>query len=181
MEKLKKILKGVLITLAALFVLIIILGIHESNKKKKAGEADAAPTEVASATAAHTDAPKATPTPVDDDRPEEEKLLRARINDEYSSTDITDFKLNDDLGTEAEGDYIALVYLPRNVKNSEATSKDMLKMYSDDLAVYAAEKCPTIQEIAVFWKVPYLSKNAKYSYERKGDAMYVTDEIWTNY
>lgn len=181
----QKVAKVVLITCGVLFVLVIIIGSLGSNSKK---DSDAAPTSsvqdrlnAASATKAPTDAPKATPTPVDDGKPEEEKLLRARIKEQYDKTDITDFKLNDNLGTEAEGDYIALVYLTWNVKNSEANSKDMLKLYSDDLAAYAAENCPTVQEIAIFWKVPYLSKNAKYSYERKSGAMYVADEIWTNY
>lgn len=49
-------------------------------------------------------------------------------------TQIDRITINDDLGTEADGDYIALVYLTWNQKNTEKTSKKMLEMYSSDLA-----------------------------------------------
>ena len=109
---------------------------------------------------------------------EEEIVIRKRIEDKYASTDITKITLNEDLGTDTEGDLIALVYLTWNVSNSGKTSKEMLSMYSSDLAATVASDCPNIQEIAIFWEVPYLNDNAKCSYERKDDGMYEMDMVW---
>lgn len=108
----------------------------------------------------------------------EERVIRTRIAEKYADTDIDSITLNDDLGTEAEGDYIALVRLTWNVKNSGKTSKEMLSMYSSDLAATVAQECPTIQEIAIFWTVPHLNDTAKCSYERKDDGMYEMDMVW---
>lgn len=41
-------------------------------------------------------------------------------------TQIDRTTINDDLGTEADGNYIALVYLTWNQKNTGKTSKKML-------------------------------------------------------
>lgn len=86
--------------------------------------------------------------------------------------------INDDYGTDAEDDYIALVNLKWTVKNNGQMSKKVLKMYSEDLAATVAIECPNIQEIAIFWTVPYLNANAKCSYERKGNGMYEMDMYW---
>ena len=51
-------------------------------------------------------------------------------------TQIDRITINDDLGTETDGDYIALVYLTWNQKNTGKTSKKMLEMYSSDLAAH---------------------------------------------
>ena len=104
--------------------------------------------------------------------------LRGRIIAEYSMTDIDDITINDDLGTDQEGDYVALVYLTWTQKNNGELSEAMLTMYSDDLAAWAAENCESVQEIAIFWTVPYLDANAKRSYERRGDGMYLTDSVF---
>ena len=63
-----------------------------------------------------------------------EKILRERIEEEYYNTVIDGITVNDDLGTEKENDYIALVYLTWNTRNSGKLSKTVLKMYSEDLA-----------------------------------------------
>ena len=51
-------------------------------------------------------------------------------------------------------------------------------MYSSDLALTVPEQCPNVQEIAIFWTVPYLKRSAKCSYERKNNEMYVMDMYW---
>ena len=40
-----------------------------------------------------------------------EKILTDRITEQYTMTQIDRITINDDLGTETDGDYIALVYL----------------------------------------------------------------------
>lgn len=111
-----------------------------------------------------------------------EKAIRQRIGDEYTYTDIDSITINENLGTEdVEGDYIALVNVTWTQKNSGSTSKEVLSMYSEDLAAYIGQECPNVQEIAIFWTVPYLDNaNAKCSYERKGDGMYEMDIMWGN-
>ena len=107
-----------------------------------------------------------------------EKILSERIEEEYYNTVIDGITINDDLGTEKEDDYIALVYLTWNTRNSGKLSKTVLKMYSDDLAATLAEENDSVQEIAIFWTVPYLKGSAKCSYERKNSEMYVADMYW---
>lgn len=55
-----------------------------------------------------------------------EKILTDRITEQYTMTQIDRITINDDLGTEADGDYIALVYLTWDRKNTGKTSKKML-------------------------------------------------------
>lgn len=111
-----------------------------------------------------------------------ENAIRTHITDQYSDTDIDSITINDDLGTEIDGDFIALVYLTWNVKNSVKTSKEVLELYSGDLAATIAESCPDVQELAIFWTVPYLDNaNAKCSYERKEGKMFTMDNVWTGF
>lgn len=107
-----------------------------------------------------------------------EKILRDRISEEYRSTDIERITINDDLGTDADGDYIALVYLTWNVKNSGKMSKEMLQLYSSDLAATLADQNETVNSIGIFWTVPYLNDNAKCSYERVSNGFVEYDMMW---
>ena len=114
-----------------------------------------------------------------------ELCIRNRITKEYSKTSIDRITINVDLGTEKPDDYIALVYLTWNVQNSGSMSKKMIKMYSDDLAATIAKERLDVQEIAIFWTVPYLNNaSAKCSYERKKkgekEGMYEMDMMWDN-
>lgn len=111
-----------------------------------------------------------------------EKTIRQRIGDEYTYTDIDSITINENLGTDdVDDDYIALVDLTWTQMNKGPTSKKMLSMYSEDLAAYIGEECPNVQEIAIFWTVPYLDNaNAKCAYERKGEGMYEMDMMWDN-
>ena len=104
--------------------------------------------------------------------------IKSRITDKYNSTDITEITVNENAGTDELDDYVALVYLTWNVKNSAKTSKEMLDMYSSDLAAYLAGECPDVSEVAIFWKVPYLTENtSKWTYARNGENMYLTDNM----
>ena len=107
-----------------------------------------------------------------------EKILTDRITEQYTMTQIDRITINDDLGTEADGDYIALVYLTWNQKNTGTTSKKMLEMYSSDLAATLGEQNSYVNEIAIFWTVPYLNDTAKCSYQRNGDGFVEMDMAW---
>lgn len=107
-----------------------------------------------------------------------ENYIWARVSSKYDGTTIDEVRINEDLGTDTEGDYIALVNLTWNVQNSAETTEKMLQMYSDDLAASLAIDHPEVQEAAIFWNVPYLGSNtSKWSYERRGDGMYATDKV----
>lgn len=108
-----------------------------------------------------------------------ETVISNRIVEKYTYTNIDEITINDDLGTDKEGDYIALVYLTWEQKNSGKTSKEVLTMYSNDLAATVAKENSNVQEIAIFWTVPYLNNaTAKCSYERKNGEMFETDIVW---
>ena len=49
------------------------------------------------------------------------------IKENYSSTVIDSISINEDLGTETEGDYIVLAYLTWNVKNSASTTRRIVR------------------------------------------------------
>lgn len=124
------------------------------------------------------EAPAATPEP-DVTTTVIEALVRYRAG-AYDDVVIDSITINDHLGTDTPGDYIVLVYMTWNGQNSSATSKEVLKVYSDDLAASLYEGSDAVQEIAVFWTVPYQdNRNGKCAYERKSDGMYLTDEVWT--
>lgn len=110
-----------------------------------------------------------------------EQAIRSRVAEKYTFTDIDRITINEDLGTELPGDYVALIYVTWTQSNSGKTSKEVLKLYSDDLAATLADTCPNVQELAVFWTVPYLENaSAKCSYERRNDGMYEMDMMWDN-
>lgn len=109
-----------------------------------------------------------------------EAVIRNRVSSEYRKTDIESITINADLGTEEPDDHVALVYLTWNVMNTGSMSKEMLSMYSEDLAATLGNECPSVQEVAIFWTVPYLNDaTAKCSYERSSSGMVEMDMSWT--
>ncbi|MCI8925214.1 MAG: hypothetical protein HFI45_14675 [Lachnospiraceae bacterium] len=100
------------------------------------------------------------------------------ITENYTYTDIESLTVNENLGTEEDGDYIILARLTWNQKNKASTSQDMLSMYSSDFAARIGMDQPSVNEVAIFWTVPYLNNaNAKWSYERNDDGMYLSDNM----
>lgn len=109
-----------------------------------------------------------------------EATLRGIVAEYYDDTDVSAVTINENLGTDETDDYVALVYLTWNVKNSKGTTKEMLAMYSEDFAARVGMELEHVTDFAVFWTVPYYSASdtiAKYSYERKGGGMYQTDAM----
>lgn len=96
----------------------------------------------------------------------------------YPETTIDSITLNPDLGTEKEDDYVALVRLTWNRQNSGKRAKKMLDMFSSDMASKIYQDLPEVQEVAIFWTVPYLHGSAKISFERDDGGMRYTDEMF---
>lgn len=104
-----------------------------------------------------------------------------KIVEKIVSTDIKKTKINElsvnNYKTE-EKQYIVLPHLTWEVKNSEKTTVEMLEMYSDNIAAKLAEE-KGIQEITVFWEVPYHLEGeniAKFNYTRAANGMAKTDK-----
>lgn len=54
----------------------------------------------------------------------------------------------------------------------------MLEMYSSDLIATLGKQNSSVNEIAIFWAVPYLNDTAKCSYQRNGDGFVEMDMAW---
>lgn len=155
-----------LCTIFAIVVLVVCCGCSSSGGSTKSSSNE--PSDKAVSTEVTEGTPQA----------QIEKAIRDRIKSKFNNTDIREIRINENAATEAEDDYIVLVDLTWTQKNSGKTSKQMLSMYSEDLAATVGNECPNVQEIAIFWEVPYLSDNAKCAYERKGNGMYEMDMVW---
>lgn len=107
--------------------------------------------------------------------------IKSYINANYTNTILDDLTVNDDLGTDADGDYVVLVNLTWNQKNTGKTSQEMLDMYSSDMAARIYQDMPKVQELCIFWTVPYLNDGtAKISFERKDNGMAYMDKVFDN-
>ncbi|MGE6379953.1 hypothetical protein [Peribacillus muralis] len=107
-----------------------------------------------------------------------EKRAKKIIKKNYNKTTVNQLEVNENLGLN-DGSYIVLPHLKWDVKNSKKMTKEMIEMYSDDLAANLAKESD-ISEITVFWEVPYHLKGsnlAKFSYEKSGDGMAI-GERW---
>ncbi|MGG4090057.1 hypothetical protein [Bacillus licheniformis] len=100
------------------------------------------------------------------------------VNEHLKDVSIEDVEVNQDLGNDKKDQYISLVHLSFDLKNSSATTKKMIELYSEDLAARLAEEDRSISELSVFWKAPYIDEDetlAKFSYKKSGEKM-VTSE-----
>lgn len=103
-------------------------------------------------------------------------IVAERVESQYNSTSIRNIRINEDMGT-GEG-YIVLVDLSFDAKNRPGTAKDMIEMYSSDLAATLGEE-PDVNEVTVFWEVPYLQESgniAKIATQRTDGGMAFTEE-----
>ncbi len=106
------------------------------------------------------------------------KQVEDIIRNNYDATVIKDITVNENLGTDEEGDYIVLAYLSFDRKNSKKMSREMTLMYSSDLGARMAD-VPEVYELTVFWEVPYHSNNgnvAKFNLQRNAQGMYFAEE-----
>ncbi|AVB10320.1 hypothetical protein C3438_12880 [Bacillus velezensis] len=103
-----------------------------------------------------------------------ENKIRELVNEHLHNVSVEDIEVNQDLGTEKKDQLIALVHLSFDLKNSSETTKNMIELYSEDLAARLAEEDTSVSELSVFWKAPYIDEDetlAKFSYKRSGEKM----------
>lgn len=107
-----------------------------------------------------------------------QKYVQSYIDQHYKKTTLDRISINEDLGTAATGDYVAMVYLTWDVKNNGKNTHDMLKMHSTDMSVRVQVDLPEIQELVIFWSIPYLNSDAKISYVRTEKGMQLSDDYY---
>ena len=87
--------------------------------------------------------------------------------------------VNEHAGTKDPDDWVIIARASFKRKNRGKTAKDMIDMYSSDLAASLGKTFPNIQEIAVMWHAEYIDGSAKCSYEKYEDGnMYEMDMSW---
>ena len=118
--------------------------------------------------------------PIEQAKQDIEEATRALFAEWYKNTTVDSVTVNEHLGTEKEGDFVLLVYATWDVKNSVKMTNKVLAMYSEDFAARVGQDLENVQELSVFWTVPYYSEDdtsVKYSYERAGAGMYETGHM----
>lgn len=98
------------------------------------------------------------------------------------ATEIIRISINENLGTEDPDDYVVLVYPRWNRQNTKETTSEMMRKYCDTTANFISENNPNIQELVLFWTIPYQAKegiSAKCRYERNEYGLQL-DRLSTN-
>ena len=96
---------------------------------------------------------------------------------EYTNCALTDCVVNVTTGQE-QNYHIVLVYIEYARNTSLDKTKEMIEVYSDDMAAYIAQEHDTISEVYVFWTVPkYYGTDiaAKCSYEANAGHAYIVE------
>ncbi|PJN91310.1 hypothetical protein [Bacillus sp. mrc49] len=107
-----------------------------------------------------------------------EETINSIIDENYSHTTVSDMEVDENLGLN-DGSYIVLPYLKFDAMNNEKRTKNLIEMYSEDLAANLAKE-EDISELTVFWEAPYLLEGqniAKFTFTRKGENM-IIGESW---
>lgn len=113
-----------------------------------------------------------------------EAVARKICEENYTLTTISSVTVNENYGTDEDGDYVLLVYVTWSQKNPQDLTKTVLSMYSEDYAARVGTDINNVSEFTVFWTVPYYSETdtaVKYSYERRDGGMYQTDSMIANF
>ncbi|MEC1337283.1 hypothetical protein P9D25_06260 [Bacillus velezensis] len=111
-----------------------------------------------------------------------EDEINSLIDNNLKNVTVEEVEVNQDLGADENGQYIALVHLSFDFKNSLARTKKMMELYSEDLAARIAIEDKSFREITVFWKAPYIDENetlAKVSYKRSGEKMRISEKSFS--
>lgn len=102
---------------------------------------------------------------------EKEKMITDFVDKNFQfDTTVTEFELNDHLGTDVDDDYIALVHLDMPKAFSVKRGYEWIEKYTNYLAAEIGQSDDDISELAIFWTMAGSEKNvAKYTLTRNGD------------
>ncbi|HDR5267527.1 hypothetical protein E8M24_07380 [Bacillus thuringiensis] len=93
---------------------------------------------------------------------------------------VKESKINEHLGTDNPDDYILLLYLSFDGKNSGQQTKSLIDMYNNEIGARIGGGIDKIQELVIFWEVPHIKKGpnlVKVNLQRLDDKM-VFKEKW---
>ncbi|MER2126333.1 hypothetical protein [Solibacillus sp.] len=166
-----------------IFVFIgIILLLPESNTEKNEAEITNSPKPVVTNTPpVKTQAAAPTVTLKNDSKfdLEAKQLLNTVQNivdtDFTFKTSIKQIELNEHIGTDESGDFIALISLSYDQLHSEETTKKWIEEYTSHLAALLGEQEKNITSLVIFWETPRFKENwntAKYTLVKKDDGIF---------
>ncbi|MDA1690224.1 MULTISPECIES: hypothetical protein [Bacillus] len=145
--------------LIAIFVLFIMIGAC-SNKDKDKKTSEPTKTETKKSDSSN---------PKDKITNEAESIAKGLMG-----TSIKKIEVNEHAGTDNPDDYILLLHLSFDTKNTKQTTKEMIEDHNNEIGVKVAKELKNVQEVAVFWEAPYIKKGdniVKANLERSGDKM----------
>lgn len=106
------------------------------------------------------------------------RKVAVKFIEKYDGSETVKIDVNENMGAN-DGSYIVLAYMSFPRKNSAKMSREMIEMYSSDLAANLAKESD-VSAVTVFWEVPRFVASgnaAKYAYERIGSGMVLDDEV----
>lgn len=109
----------------------------------------------------------------DDVKERVNSIIEQELGDPVSSTTLESLNVNENLGTDSNKDVVVLANLSWSRKNYEGTTRQMLKMYSDNLAATLAPELADGSEIALFWHADYTGLDIKHSYYIENGTAYM--------
>lgn len=98
--------------------------------------------------------------------------------EKYLGSEIVKIDVNENLGAN-DGSYLVLAHMSFPRPNSVKKSRELVKMYSEDLAANLAKESD-VSDVIVFWEVPRFLEGrnaAKFTYKRAGSGMALADEF----
>ncbi|NUI58974.1 hypothetical protein HUN88_04220 [Bacillus amyloliquefaciens] len=111
----------------------------------------------------------------------EEDQINDLVENNLKNVSVDKIELNQDMSKNKEKQYIALVHLSFNLKNTPERAKKITQTYSEDLAARISDKVKSVDQLIIFWKIPYLNDNAvlaKNSYVRSGSHFIIADQAY---
>ena len=100
------------------------------------------------------------------------------ISSNFSDTTVTGITVNDDLGTNVDGDYILLVYADYTKDTDEKSARKTMEGYSKDLADDMNDQFETVMESVVFWTADNAGISGKCQLVKSGETMKKGDIVW---
>ncbi|PGZ55642.1 hypothetical protein COE56_03235 [Bacillus anthracis] len=94
------------------------------------------------------------------------------IADNLFSTSIKKIEVNEHAGTDDPDDYVLLLHLSFDAKNTKKTTREVINDHNNTIGAKVQKELENVKEVAVFWEVPYIQKGdniVKANLERSGD------------
>ena len=65
-----------------------------------------------------------------------------------------------------------------DMPNKADTAKKTISMLAEDMAARVGQDLSDVNELCIFWDVPYLESDAKTQFERKDNGMAIGDQVF---